>query len=331
MKKSLVALATLAATASFAQVTLTGNLDVAYGTVSPAGADSAQTVSPRDIASTTSVLNVMAVENVGGGTTVTAKYGFDPRLTVRENGGLVRDEAFIGIAGGMGNIRLGSPNSIGLGAHGVANPLGTGIGGGYAYNINGYTSSIRYDRSVRYDSPVIAGFTVSVLKAMGAGADITQTSSAAANTIVAAGRQVTELGVSYSNGPLNVAVANIKRQAYLAEADRSSTNVSANYNLGATTLYLGTTSGKLLSDATAQATQKGISYGVKHSMGNIDLIANISTRKDSNQAKQQKVTGLRADYNLSKTAAVYVGYSNFAANVTTDDQKVTSIGLRKSF
>jgi predicted porin len=51
------------------------------------------------------------------------------------------------------------------------------------------------------------------------------------------------------------------------------------------------------------------------------------------------VTGLRADYNLSKTAAVYLGYEKYDTGIaydakapaSTGERTITSLGLRKSF
>jgi predicted porin len=126
----------LAATSAFAQsaVTLTGNLDFAYGTASAAGAASEKTITTRDLTSSTSVIKITAVEDLGGGTKATVQYGLDPRKLARDQAvGFTSDETFVGLAGSMGNLRLGSPNSIGLTTFGASTPFGTGIGGGYAH------------------------------------------------------------------------------------------------------------------------------------------------------------------------------------------------------
>ena len=191
MKKSLVALAALAATSAFAQstVTLSGNLDFAGASISGTQTlAKGQTVSTGVGTSSTSVINLVAEEKITGGITITAKYGLDPRslsndsLAITNNGnsyssgqmvsrtitGLARDEAFIGIAGGFGNLRLGAPNSIGLNSFQVASPLGTGVGSGYTGGSTSATMTnsfvqTRYSRSVRYDSPSFNGITVSAL------------------------------------------------------------------------------------------------------------------------------------------------------------------------
>ena len=132
MKKSLIALAALAATASFAQstVTLSGNLDFAVGNVS--GNSKGTTVSTRDVTSSTSVIRITAVEDLGGGMKATVLYGLDPRHLSNDNGAAAsntfgRDELFVGVSGGFGNIRLGSPNSIGVTTFLTASPLGLAL------------------------------------------------------------------------------------------------------------------------------------------------------------------------------------------------------------
>ena len=352
MKKTLIAIAALAATSAFAQssVTLSGNLDFAYGSAKVGTAAAENTISTRDITSTTSVIKITAVEDLGNGTKATVQYGIDPRKLARDqsmdaapdgqkNGQFASDETFVGMAGAMGNVRLGSPNSIGLSTFGASTPFGTGIGGGYAANHLGHVTGIRYARSVRYDSPTFSGLTVSVLKAQGADAKVTQPvgtiGSTTANDVVVGASDKTEMGLAYANGPLNIAYANVKVADYTASTGlqkaRSSNTLAANYKLGATTLYVGMTSGDLMTDTSAVKTQKGSSIAAKHTMGKIDLMAGISQRKDSDASKTQKVTGLRADYNFSKTTATYIGYENFKATTAANDHKLVSVGLRKSF
>jgi predicted porin len=332
MKKTLVALAALAATASFAQssVTLSGNLDLAYGSATAGTTDGKTTISTRDITASTSVINIIAVEDLGGGTKATVKYGLDPRKLVRENAAFASDESFIGLEGAAGNIRLGQPNSIGLTTHLTSTPFGTGIGSGYSHNIVGHASNIRYARSVRYDSPNISGFTVSVLKAQGSDAAVAATSVATANDIIVAAGDRTELGLRYANGPLNVAVAQVKMAAYAAEKERTANTLAANYALGAATLYVGATSGDLLSDTTAAKTQNGSNVAVKYNMGKIDVLAGYGRRQDTG-SDAQTITSLRGDYSFSKTTIAYVGYEDFKGATEAANQKLMSVGLRKSF
>ncbi len=358
-------------------------MDFAASSSSGNNGTNGQTISTNNGASTTSVLRFIAVEDLGGGLKATAQYNFDPRTLANDSGavtnnsaannttgalgatftGLQRDEMFVGLSGGFGNLRLGSPNSIGLGAHGDSSPLGTGIGAGYtAYGVSGTMTNsyvqTRYNRSARYDSPSFAGLTASVLYAPGGDeAAVAATTAATAGSMTALNfpnsRQATELGLAYVNGPLKVSYAYIAQDAqvnstgwYAAASSTQSTSktnvsmINANYKLGDTTLYAGWNKGDALKAPTAATTAptstQGYRVAVKHTIGAFDLIGQYTTQDSkaggTAAAVKAKVAGLRADYNLSKTAAVYAGYEDYDSGASTNNKhKITSIGLRKSF
>jgi predicted porin len=381
MKKTLVAIAALAATGAFAQVTLSGNLDFAGANVGGTQLlAKGSTVSTTTGTASTSVINIRAVEDLGGGMMATAHYGLDPRslandatsVTNNTQGtaaagnavgntvtGLSRDELFVGIEGGFGNLRLGSPNAIGLNTFQVASPLGTGVGSGYtgagtAGTLTNSFVNTRYSRSVRWDSPVMAGFQAAVLYAPGndqaAVAAATTTSGGQAALLIPNSRKATEIGLRYANGPLTVAYANVKtdvqdnKGGFYAQgssvqgaASTSANILNASYNLGATTVYAGMNTGNSLAAAATAVNSKGSRYAIKHTMGAIDLMASVSNQTSGTTDVKAKVTGFRAEYNLSKTNAVYMGYEKFdtgttyANSLTTGDRTITSIGLKKSF
>ena len=374
MKKTLIALAVLAVSgAAIAQstVTISGNLDfAASSTGGTQAASKGSTIATTTGTSTTSVFRFIAVEDLGGGMKATAQYNFDPRTlandatantlnvsgapTANTTTGLSRDELFVGLSGGFGNIRLGSPNSIGLNAWQPSSPLGTGIGSGYtgggvATTMTNSFVQTRYSRSVRWDSAVMNGFQVAVLYAPG-------------NDEVAAGttaqripnnRQATEFGLRYAAGPLTVAYANVAQAAQtnatgwyssttLVNAKKTAANIlSASYTMGATTLHAGMNSGDRLAAFSAAdgsaVDSKGSSIGITHNIGAIGLMASYRTQEaksgTAGAAVKASVAGFRADYNLSKTAAVYAGYEKFdnGVNTTTNETTIASVGLRKSF
>ena len=285
--------------------------------------------------SATSHVSIIAVEDLGGGMKATAKYGFDPRVLATDGGALGRDELFVGLEGGFGNIRLGSPNSIGLTTYLSAAPLGTGVGSGYgAANLD--YSNIRYNRSARYDSPVMGGFSVAVLYAPGNDQAVT---GGAPAQLIANARQVTELGLSYANGPLKIGYANVsqaKQTNGTAGAKTSSNILAASYAIGATTLSAGWNDGDALAAAATAQKSEGYRLGVAHTMGAVTV--GVSYAEQKTNLVKETVTGLRADYALSKTAAVYLGYEDWdntkataSATVNKGTRKVTSVGVRKAF
>jgi predicted porin len=338
MKKTLIALATLAATGAFAQstVTMSGVMDFAAASVSGTQANVKGTTISQSLGqSATSVIRITAVEDLGGGMKATAHYGLDPRGLSNDAAPLGRDELFVGVSGGFGNIRLGSPNSIGLTTFLAGSPLGTGVGSGYAATAMDY-SNIRYSRSARYDSPAFSGVTLSVLYAPGNDQAVT---TGAPAQLIANARNVTEIGLRYANGPLTVAFANVAQAAQTnatAAAKTSSNILAASYALGATVLSAGWNDGKALAAAATAQKSTGYRLGVAHTMGAITLGASQAEQK-TNLIKET-VTGLRADYALSKRSAVYAGYeiwdnkkATMTDKVNSGDRKIMSIGVRHAF
>jgi hypothetical protein len=268
----------------------------------------------------------------------------------------------------MGTVKLGAPNSVGLDINTTSSPLGTGVGSGYGLTTKSLIRTAfidtRYDRSIRLDSAVMNGIKASALYAPGNDelntaviADTTNFSSVARN--IPNNRKVTELGLNYANGPLNVQWLNytVAAQTYatgyygvlystgaaattaLGYVATKSNMLAANYNLGATTLYGAWWSGDSTSSTTAVVHVSGNRYAVKQNFGAIDVALQYTqTTLGSSTTTTSKAIGARADYNLSKTAAAYVGYENVdtgaAATTNTTSagvRKITSIGLRKSF
>ena len=380
MKKTLVALAAFASVSSFAQVVISGNIDFATARVGGTqNGVNGTTVSTTTGTSSTSVINIIATEDIGGGTMVTGKYGLDPRTLANDSGavtvqssvsaggtysstftGLARDEAYVGIAGGFGNVRLGSPNSLGLESFLTASPAGTGIGSGYAqatgYQTNSYVNT-RYNRSARYDSAAMAGFTVSALYAPGAD-NLQEPANGNPGTSIAASlipnaRKTTEFNLKYAMGPLTANLTRIQQGAQAngtgwyatgAGAGLNGTSINmfaANYVLGSTTLYGQYNLGQRLADGL---NVKGNIFGVKNTQGNVDLIAQYNsevTTSALNVDTRSTVIGVRADFNLSKTAAIYVGAEKWdtgtAAGVlgttagVTGVRNIISTGIRKAF
>ena len=324
-------------------MTLSGVLDFAAGQVG--GNAKGTSISTRDMTSATSVIRITAVEDLGGGMRATAHFGLDPRHLANDNNAqtevmtrtFARDELFVGLQGGFGNLRLGSPNSIGLTSFLGGSVLGTGIGSGYASATNQMThvySQIRYDRSARYDSPNMNGFTVSALYAPGG-------DQASAPIFIPNARSVTELGLAYAKGPLSVSFANISQDAqtnaiqaatlFGTTGAKTSTNLlNASYKIGATTLVAGWNDGEAKIAAATPAKTKGSRVGVRHDIGAVALMAQYTAQKTG--VVEANVMGLRADYALSKRTAAYVGYENYDNGAATNGtRKLASVGVRHSF
>jgi predicted porin len=388
MKKTLVALAAIASVSAFAQTTvsITGNLDMAGarfgGTMT--GNKGITTFTTDKGTSSTSAINIIATEDIGGGNSVTAFFGLDPR-SLADNGlgstnnvgsaatspnavtatGLGRHEVYVQTTGAFGTIKMGAPNSISLNVVGDATPMGTSMGSGYSASSNTQLSRIapaRYSRSVRYDSPAMNGLTASLLFAPGADTSaVDAAGSAYAAFLAPNARRVNEIGLKYSNGPLNVSFFNQSQSTatnyvgWYGTSDTSSAAVyygatkynfaSANYKFGDTTVYAGAGTGQEVMTYAAAGSlysTKTSRFALKHTIGNLDLMATqtklLRTVQSGTTTLNENITGFQALYNLSKTSAAYLGYEKYdtgtvasTANTTSGTRNITSIGLRKSF
>jgi len=279
--------------------------------------------------------------------------------------GLGRHEVYIQTTGAFGTIKMGAPNSISLNVVGDATPMGTSMGSGYSASSNTQLSRIapaRYQRSIRYDSPAMNGLTASLLFAPGADTSaVDAAGSAYAAFLAPNARRVNEIGLKYSNGPLNVSLFNQSQSTatnyvgFYGTSDTSSAAVnygatkynfaSANYKFGNTTVYAGAGSGQEVMTYAAAGSlynTKSTRYALKHTIGNLDLMATqtklLRTLQSGTTTLNENVTGFQALYNLSKTSAAYLGYEKYdtgtiasSANTTSGTRNITSIGLRKSF
>jgi len=254
-----------------------------------------------------------------------------------------------------------------LGVAGDASPLGTAMGSGYTGLASGTMMNsvvqTRYNRSVRFDTPNMSGFTASVLYAPGNDVAAAAPTSSSGGTSTASpipnSRAATEFGLKYVNGPLTASVAQIKQDAQVnktgyysgtqaaaaQQVATSATIFGVNYKLGNTTLYYGMNTGDRLaavSSSDGKAVEsKGNRVAIKQTMGQIDLIAQQTTQETTGASAdaKAKVTGLAGIYNLSKTSAAYVIYQKYDSGLayatgyalTSGDLKTVSVGLRKSF
>jgi len=355
MKKSLIALAALAATASFAQstVTMSGLIDTGYVATNNPGA-TADTKGLAQNGSATTVLTLAGTEDLGGGLKANFQLQLSPDFI---NGSGVEgtantadfkkpvgtgQQAFVGLSGNFGQVKLGRVNSNALDAWGVGSVFGTANGSGYGSAGNIYTrysatanataqsAPTRFNGAVRYESPVFNGFSGSVLYVPKA----TDTDA----------QSVSDIGLRYSNGPLNVMYANqtIKQDGTAATSFTTGTTaglttgtsnklniLSANYTIGAATVY-GAYWTEKQNTATA-VDAKSYMLGAKYVMGATTLMASMGNNNDKTAANvDKKIYGLGADYALSKRSAIYGRYENRDAN-TNSTADTSAAGSTKTF
>jgi predicted porin len=237
MKKTLVAIAALAATASFAQssVTISGIMDlgVVYNNAAAPGAPKLSLGAANN-----NRIIFSGVEDLGGGMAATfaAQMRFDPRNGGTEVGGsrnLFQGETRVGLRGDFGAIRLGrgltalqAPNGGYIDPWGVSTVAGSVYAPGYATDYvaggEGRTDGIFYD------SPNFSGFQVSVTYSPRTVAN----SSAVLPT--AYSKTFTSIAATYNNGPFQFLIG----QENNRQGDKLF-NLGGNYNLGVAKIYAG--------------------------------------------------------------------------------------------
>jgi len=242
MKKSLIALAALAATASFAQssVVIDGYIDRAY--TSTNNTDNTKDAKAIGSSAGTTTIGFKIREDLGGGMSVGASINTDwadlggatqaNAVANAQGSGFANSQSFIDLTGKFGVVRLGSPNnftltnaisvaspafSTGVGsayssAFSIANGLGTGTVGfigtvGKQADITNTANvgarAIRISNTIQYSSPSFNGLSVH-LGYTPKNNNVTA-NSGAGNTV-----GVTEAAVRYTNGPLDAMFTTIK-------------------------------------------------------------------------------------------------------------------------
>ncbi|MEN9538007.1 MAG: hypothetical protein RLZZ126_242 [Pseudomonadota bacterium] len=354
MKKTLVALAALAATASFAQssVTIPGAVATALNSNSTrtgAGVTTDSLGFFNNPTGTTSVI-FTGTEDLGGGMKGLFLYELDPNANMN-NAVALSGEVFVGLSGGFGTVKLGTPNMPTLSVSAGRNPFGTKTGGGYS-GVQG-SALVRMPASLRYDSPSFNGFGVALAWApevpTASVAAANPDNAALTNTLVAGAAQ-TDISLSYSNGPLSAAVSNYNRSdvavgsaAIPAGATGlRQTNYNISYAFGAARVFFGGYSQDDLGVAAATSSgSNGNNLGLRYDMANMTFLANYAIRRNNNSSNgtqfgDQRIWGLGFDYNFSKRTAAVVRINNQTndngtAVVGTAEVRNAMVGLIHKF
>ena len=305
-KSFIVALAALAASASFAQssVTLYGYGDMGVGKSVGTGEKTQFNPGTADVGGIR--LGMKGSEDLGGGMKANFQLETNGINEAGAGDGGYGRAAWFGLSGGFGAVQLGrqARNSVVAGVTGsAAGWRGTDVeaatGQRYSINTNVGVSS-RNSAMINYITPTVGGFTARL---------------GYVNAADNANKSVTDVALQYSNGPLNVAYGSLKAQGL-----EGNSGLHANYDLGVATVYGSYNKRGAIPGGAAAA--KGFSLGAKVPMGATTLFASYGKNNDT------KVTAyeLGADYALSKRTAL----TAFVAN-TKDKDAGYYAGVRHAF
>ena len=328
MKKTLVALAALAATGAFAQstVTLYGKIDAGLEFKDVGGVSTTKLQSGNFSGSR---WGMKGTEDLGGGLKANfqVESGFNVDAGSSGQGGLLFGrQAYVGVSGGFGSLTVGrqytpGDNALGwdaMGATGaMAGPMYAVFTSNYA-NIDNKATG-RQNNSISYSLPAMGGVGAQVMFAP--------------NESDAAGQRYTGLNVSYAGGPLYAVAAWEQQTTTGAAASNSGWVAGGSYDLGAAKVSVGFAGGT--SDASVKDT--GWSVGVAAPVGAATLSAGYASETSKTAAGAESKTtafGLNAVYMLSKRTNAYAGLINKtdtnAANVATKSNALVT-GVRHDF
>ena len=230
MKKTLIALAVLAVSgAAVAQssVSISGVADMAYQMIDLKG-NKIDVVGANG--SSTSTFILAGTEDLGGGLKAEFRWEMNPNFgetanrtagtsaqgtTSNVTSSIGNGSSFVGASGGFGAIKFGAPNIATLSINGDGNSgFATAVGSGY--RVSSF-DAVRFQNSLRYDSPTMGGFAASVVYSPENKLQANATSTALSGNLnnQTRGRDdVTEIGASYAAGPLTIRAAQLKMKQF---------------------------------------------------------------------------------------------------------------------
>ncbi len=369
MKKSLIALATLAATASFAQssVTLYGILDMGYNVKEwkNNGTAHSKSAGVQDGAVAGSRFGFRGDEDLGGGLkahfvleqglsgtsasltnvrTATSGHQVDALATAGSSEGgrsltSLNRQTYMGLSGGFGTARIGYQytNLYELATLAGYTLTSEGLHGGDVAHL-AQTSGGTRANGLTYMTPTMGGFSARLQ--YGAAGDLNTFESKTAAQLK---QERTSVMAKYDQGPLSAALAYTQHKAgsaaaaaAIATTTAKITQVGASYNLGVAKVggtYLDGTDGA----ATATKT-KAYQIGVSVPMGATTLVAGTGSSVGKKAGvKNVDVTTwqIGALYDLSKRTQVYAYTGNTKddglAATAIDKKSNTIVGMRHSF
>lgn len=364
MKKTLIALAAVAATSAFAQssVQIDGVIDAGFAQVNNKGVNASDIGSN---ATATSGLNFRGTEDLGGG--LKANFRFESNWNPVANNAVTNagaaqstfgnGELRVGLSGGFGEVQIGRVNAPTLSVLGMGTPFGvTNYGNGFGASHNNSAVSVldsgatadaagnhvRRNNAARYISPSFSGFQVHLYNVQKV--DINQATQDH--------RGVVEGALTFVNGPVTIGYAQNTESANTtlagaAQYDSSNQTLAGNYAFSNGLKVLALSQRAKRSDDTLDRLTTLI--GASYTMGAHTFAANFGNSKNSGTAtaaeialgkgKTSNLFTVGYDYALSKRTALYGRYEsinddgNVLGGNTANDQKRTrtALGLRHTF
>ena len=331
MKKTLVAIAALAATGAMAQsaVSIEGIMDAGYQSIKNFGGQQTNQVGQSGARTTT--FKFKGTEDLGGGQTANFQFEVQPSIiagngnaynatspaiaagtigngavqstsTASAQSGLVgKGQSFVGLKDAKyGEVQFGTINTGTFGAFAAVSQLGTGVGTGYGSGLT-FGDMTRVESSMAYFSPNIAGFDFRVQQGTNNDSQWGTTSTSTNQGVVLRRPRVLDMGAGYTNGPLAVKYGRLESTTTANEATAATANVKtttqllgAAYDMGVAKLSAAT--GTIKSEGpgvTAPIDNKLALYAVSVPFGANRVIAQYGSHAANGKSASYN-TGLKS-------------------------------------
>lgn len=330
MKKSLLALAVLAAFAGAAQaqtsVTVYGRMDIGLQKAS----GTSTTIGRGD----NNVIGFKGTEDLGGGLSALfqAEMRFEPDTGTAESGNrrpLFQGQTRVGLKGDFGTIRLGRGLTAMQEPIGGFDPWATQTVAALnpAPQLAGYNSSPlqagsaqnRFDNALFYNTPSFGGFQVNATIATKEDAYTVPTVGTTAFVPVA--ERPVSLSATYGNGPI-AAMVGYERN----HSDTKMWVVAGSYKVGMANIMGSFAQQKDFADAKTKAFTVGADVGV--GTGNVKVGFGQS-KVDATDVKSRKL-GVGYWHNLSKRTYLYTDYARTKVD-GADHVNAFDLGIHHSF
>jgi predicted porin len=283
-----------------------------------------------------------------------------------QSGAFFNDEVWAGLTSATyGAVKVGAPTTASHAtAGGTIQPFATTLGSGWEstgvsrlgagnankFGVNTFPGAdyriVRVEKSVRYDTPVFNGFAASYVWA-GKNANSTTASSNTAG--------FGELGLTYTNGPLNLSYVSSKVEVgangvaaaaafaapvastvFPANSSAKYTVYGGNYTVGNLTVYAGGTTAKgdnTISSAPLDTSSSNIA--AKYQLTPVVSVAfnSITINDKATANKDQKSNAFGVNYDFSKRTSLYARYVSYDTDKTATNKgvTVTAIGVKHTF
>ncbi|MDX3904857.1 MAG: porin [Pigmentiphaga sp.] len=343
MKKTLIAAALLvgfAGTAQAQSVTLYGIVDMGYVYDKLDGSSATNKLDSGALGS--SRFGLRGVEDLGNGLKANFQLesGFSADTGVQSTSGqLFNRQAWVGLSGGFGEVRLGRQDSLGFNwFRGAVNPFGNAYLLGQSntvFNVDGVED--RFSNSIFYLSPKFSGFQ--------GGVGYSFNTAGSETTGNDADNPAYSLGVRYDNGPI-LAVLTYEQQNGAdndpTQADIKNLQLGGAYDFGVVKLHAGY--GQLRNAAYVSGAEKqntyllGVSvpFGASKIMATYQRVDNVNVNA-GNEDKAIDGFAIGYNYSLSKRTTLYAlfnQYSDIGVRVDNGrlaDRRQFAVGVQHKF